>query len=203
MKTLYLLLCVLLASPLISTAQDDWKLEKQRDGISIFNRRSEGSKLKEFKGVVRVKAPIQEILTYINDASKHEKFMYKCKRGSVKVVKKVNPSDFYTYMVIETPWPASERDVITHYSISKPDKTGAITITLRGVPDLLPQEDGRVRVPMMKGYWKLIPLPNGETEIIHQALSAPGGNVPESLANSASVDAPFSMLLKLKELVEK
>jgi hypothetical protein len=203
MRTLYVLLAVLLAYSVNTMAQDDWKLEKQKEGISIFNRKSEGSKLKEFKGVVRVKASVQEILTYINDASKHEKFMYKCKRGSVKVVKKVNPTDFYTYMVIETPWPASERDVITHYSISKPDKTGAVTITLRGVPDLLPQEEGKVRVPMMKGYWKLVPLPNGETEIIHQALSAPGGNVPESLANSASVDAPFSMLLKLKELVEK
>lgn len=184
-------------------AQGDWKLEKDKDGIQIYNRKVADSKLKEFKGVVLVKATIQEILPYFTDIHNHEKFMYKCKKGSVKMIKKNSASDFYTYMIIETPWPATNRDVVTHYQIGKPDKQGAVLIQLEGAADLVPEVDGLVRVPVMKGYWKLTPQPNGMTEIIHQAYSSPGGNVPDAMANTASVDAPYTMLMKIRELLEK
>lgn len=184
-------------------AQDSWDLEKDKDGIRIYNRKVEGSKLKEFKGVVSVKASVQEAVSYFTDIQQHEKFMYKCKKGSVKVVKKSSASDFYTYMVIETPWPATNRDVVSRYQIGKPDKQGAVLIQLEGAAELVPEVDGLVRVPKMKGYWKFTPQPNGMIEIVHQAYSSPGGSVPEGMANAASVDAPYSMLLKLKELLEK
>ena len=184
-------------------AQASWDLERDKDGIKVYNRKVEGSKLKEFKGVVLVKATVQEAVSYFSDIQQHEKFMYKCKKGSVKVVKKNSTSDFHTYMIIETPWPATNRDVVSHYLIGKPDKQGAVLIQLEGAAELVPEVDGLVRVPKMKGYWKFIPQPNGMVEIVHQAYSSPGGSVPEAMANAASVDAPFSMLLKLKDLLEK
>jgi hypothetical protein len=184
-------------------AQDNWSLEKDKDGIRVYNRKVEDSKLKEFKGVVSVKASVEQVLSYFTDIQQHDKFMYKCKKGSVKLVKKNSASDFYTYMIIETPWPATNRDVVTHYQIGKPDKHGAVLIQLEGAADLVPEVDGLVRVPKMKGYWKFTPQSNGMTEIVHQAYSSPGGSLPEGMANAASVDAPYYMLSKLRELLEK
>ncbi|MCB0513615.1 MAG: hypothetical protein KDC60_04210, partial [Bacteroidetes bacterium] len=92
--------------------------------------------------------------------------------------------------------------VVTHYKFIKDNNTGTVTVELEAAPNLVPINDNYVRVPEMKGYWKFIPKGNS-TEVIHQAYSLTGGNIPSGLANSAAVDTPFSMLSKLKNLAEK
>lgn len=103
-------------------AQEDWKLERDRDGIKVYNRRLEGSKLKEFKGVAVMKATPQQVLKLLKDYQQHEKFMYKVKPGSVEVVKRVSDNEFYTYMEITTPWPAQARDIVSLYKFSTDSK---------------------------------------------------------------------------------
>ena len=182
-------------------AQENWVLEKEKNDIKVFNRKLEGSKLKEYKGMVTVKASIDQVLKIFKDITRHEKFIYKAKPGSPKVVKRISENDFYTYMVIEVPWPATTRDVVTHYVVNKPDDKGVVTIDVEAAPKLVPEVSGMVRVPMMKGFWKFIPLKDGKIQIVHQAHSSPGGSVPEGMANTASVDTPFTMLTKLRELL--
>lgn len=186
-----------------ANSQEDWTKEKEKDGIVIYNRRAQESKLKEFKGSMKVRTTVEKAVAMFTDISKHEKFMYKCKPGSVKMIKSENAGSFYTYMEIVTPWPASARDVVTHYKVLKPDAKGSVTIELKGVPEMVPEMKGIVRVPMMKGYWKFTPLADGMVEVTHQALSSPGGSVPEGMANSASVDAPYYMLFELRKLLQQ
>lgn len=184
-------------------AQDNWTLERDKSDIKVFNRKLEGSKLKEYKGTVTVKATMDQILKIFKDVSKHDDFIYKAKQGSPKVVKKVSENDFYTYMIIEVPWPATNRDVVTHYVFNKPDDKGVVIIDVEAAPKLVPEVEGMVRVPAMKGVWKFIPLKDGKIQIVHQAHSSPGGSVPEGMANSASVDTPYSMLVKLRSMLSQ
>jgi hypothetical protein len=182
-------------------AQDNWTLERDRDGIKVYNKRLEGSKLKAFKGIAVMKSSPKEVLKYLKDHTQHDKFMYKAKPGSVEVVKRVSDDEFYTYLEIVTPWPAQSRDVVSMYKFST-DKKGVITCELKGFPDMVPQKHKIVRVPKMEGYWRIEPLEGGLVRVTVESFSEPGGNVPEGMANSASVDAPFSMLSKLRALVE-
>lgn len=200
MKFGFLLLAVLFVG-LSSNAQEEWKLEKNEKGINIYTRKMTDSKLKEYKGSVVMKTSVDKLLKVFKNEANHEKFLYKVKAGSVKIAKKVTENDFYTYMVISVPF-VSDRDVVTHYIFGAPDTKGVVTIAIEGAADLLPKKEGLVRVPKMKGYWKFEPLAGGNVKVTHQAYSSPGGNVPDGLANSASVDAPYSMLAKLKLLVE-
>jgi hypothetical protein len=200
MKTFYTTLFSFLAFATISMAQTQWELVKNKDGIKVFNRRIEGSKLKEFKGNVIIKATVNDVVKVLSNPGNHDKFMYKAKKGSVEIVKKDSNGDFYTYMIIETPWPASNRDLVTKYHKEAPDKDGTIIINVSAVNNMKPEIRGNVRVESMKGYWKVTPLANNMVEVTHQAYSSPGGNVPDGLANSASVDAPFQMLESLRKL---
>lgn len=180
-------------------AQGSWEMVKQKDGITIHNRKMDGSKLKEFKGSVVVNSTVEEVLGILQDYKMHDKFVYKCKKGSVELIKK-SGNDLYTYMIIETPWPASNRDLVTLYHTNPPAKDGSITINVSAVNGMRPTYKGIVRVEDMKGYWKITPLGNGKVEVMHQAYSRPGGNVPDGMANSAAVDAPFEMLTRFKAL---
>ena len=200
MKTLYATLFSFLAFASILMAQGQWDLVKDKDGIKVFNRKMEGSKLKEFKGNIQFKASVNDVVKFLSNHTNHDKFMYKAKKGSVEIVKKDPNGDFYTYMIIETPWPASNRDLVTLYHKEAPDKDGTVVIKVSAVNAIRPNTNGQVRVANMKGYWKISPLPGGMVDVTHQAYSSPGGNVPEGLANSASVNAPFEMLENLRKL---
>lgn len=200
MKKLYTTLFSFLAFASLLMAQGQWELVKNTDGIKVYNRKMEGSKLKEFKGSVQFKASVNDVVKFLSNHTNHEKFMYKAKKGSVEIVKKDTNGDFYTYMIIETPWPASNRDLVTLYHKEAPQKDGSITIRVSSVDDIKPHVKGNVRVEKMRGYWKITPLPNGMVDVTHQAYSSPGGNVPDGLANSAAVDAPFQMLESLRKL---
>lgn len=200
MKTIYTTLAFCLAFTALLVAQTQWEMVKNKDGIKVFNRKIEGSKLKEYKGSVMIKASVNDVIKVLSNPSMHDKFIYKAKKGSVEVVKKESNGDLYTYMIIETPWPASNRDIVTLYHTEAPAKDGSVTITVKAVKNLKPEKSGTVRVVEMKGYWKIVPQPNNIVEVIHQAYSSPGGNVPDALANSASVDAPFDMLENLRKL---
>lgn len=181
-------------------AQSNWELVKEKNGIKVYNRKMEGSKLKEFKGSVQLKANVQDVLKVLTNYKVQDQFIYKAKKGSVELIKTEGKNNIYTYMIIETPWPASNRDIVTLYHIEPLAKDGSVTIKVSSVNNLKPEVKGIVRVEKMKGHWKITPLANGMVEVEHQAYSSPGGNVPEGLANSASVDAPYSMLESLKKL---
>lgn len=201
MKTIYAAVISCLMVVTVVMGQGQWELAKDKEGIRVHNRKMEGSKLKEFKGTIQLDASVNDVLKILTNHLHHEKFVYKAKKGSVELLKK-SGNDMYTYMVIETPWPASNRDIVTHYHTNAPAKDGSVTIDIIAANDMKPQQKGIVRVEKMKGYWKIIPLGNGKVEVIHQAYSSPGGNVPDGMANSASVDAPYEMLQKLRLLVK-
>ena len=181
-------------------AAGEWSLEKDKNGIKIYTRRSESSKLKEFKGIMTIKGSPDQVAAILKDVSQHDKIMFKCRAGTAKVIKKVSDNEFYTYMEIDSPWPASDRDVITLYKFSK-GADGIINCQIKAFPEMMPEKKGFVRVPKTEGYWKMEPLTGGMVRVTNQALSEPGGSVPDGLANSAAVDAPYYMLNAIKGLL--
>ena len=194
----HLILTFLSLFAFLVNAQDiNWELEKDKNGIKVWTRKMQDSKIKEYKGSVVLNTTVEKLVSVFRNANNHEKIFYKCRAGSVIVVKKISENDYYTYMIINTPV-VKDRDVVTHYTFSAPDASGAVTITLEGAPTLVPQKQDYVRVPKMKGFWKFVPQAGGKVLVIHQAYSSPGGSVPDGLANSVAVDAPFDMLSHLQ-----
>jgi hypothetical protein len=198
-----LLLILIVSFFQISQAQEEWQLEKDKNGIVVYTRRGDGTKLKEYKGITVVDAPIKRVSAFINNVPEWEKVMYKCKEGTPKVLKQVSKNEYYAYMEISSPFPASNRDVIVLYTNHSPENDGSILIEFKAQPNFIPEKKGIVRVPEVDGYWKLIPVSDTKTKVIHQSLSSPGGKVPAGLANTAAVEAPYSTLEKLKAILEK
>lgn len=184
-------------------AQEEWKLEKEKSGILVYTRKGDDTKLKEYKGITTVDAPIKEVADFINNVGEWDKIMYKCKEKSPRVLKQVSKNEYYAYLEISSPFPASDRDAIVLYTNYPPERDGSILIEFKAHPNFIPEKKGVVRVPEINGYWKLIPVSDKKTKVIHQSLSAPGGKVPAGLANTAAVDAPFTTLEKLKAILEK
>jgi hypothetical protein len=198
-RKLFLLAMIMVLICPVSFSQK-WDLKKESEGVKVYTRSVSGSGVEEFKGEVTVKSNLGSILALIDSISEYPKWMYKC--SSAYRIKRISQGSGYTYTVISSPWPVSDRDLCTYYNVKQDTLTKVITISLKGVKDYLPPKTGIVRIPGMDGFWQLVPLDKGVTKVIYQVHCESGGIIPAAIINAYITDTPYYVLLNLKNLVE-
>lgn len=200
---LRLILIPLLASLtlLYADGKAEFAVEKEKNGIKVYTRKIEGSALKEFKGVTSIKTSLTSLIALMDDTAGYTKWLHEV--NYAKLIQKINYFERITHTVIHAPWPVSDRDTVTYSKIVQDPKSKIITIHLKGVPDKIPPQSGKVRVPALKGFWQFIPNKNGYVTIIYQVHSEPGGSIPDAIANSTTTDIPYNTLLNMQRVVKE
>lgn len=187
------LLAFLLAAPALGA----WELSKAGSGIQVFTRPVAGSDLKEFRAVTTVNAPVNAVVSAIYEAEAMTGWWPDC--AEARKVKVVSPSQWYAYFVTKLPFPLSNRDTVNLFSAAQNPTSKVVILRITGVPDFMPAQSGKVRLPSLKGSWTL--TPKGETtEVQYQLHANPGGNIPAWLANSSVTDAPYKTLSALQNV---
>ncbi|WP_448680408.1 START domain-containing protein [Pseudomonas nicosulfuronedens] len=178
---------------------EDWKLEKEDDGVKVFLSPVAGSKYKAYRGVVDIKADVAKINALQEDVAGSCKWIHAC--AEMRLLK-TEGDNSWTYSKIDMPWPVTGRDVVIHVTTEKTADGGLIR-HLKAEPTYIPEEKGEIRVPKLIGEWKLVPKGAGVTEVTYQVQTEPGGSIPSWLANSFVVDAPMNTLKGLRSAAEK
>lgn len=186
---------ILFSSLLFVNAQENWELKKEKDGIKVYTKNSEGSKLKASKVEMVVKSSIPKILAVLTDVSKYTEWNPKTIESTV--LKKVNDKEFYYRNVIKAPL-VSNRDLIVHTKVIKKSDDYYI-VRMKGVPDFAPEENGLVRMTDYVGDYYIKKQKNGNIYLLLEYSADPAGKIPDFLVNSAAVDVPFEIFSKLKE----
>ena len=191
---------VLLTGVAWSDAAPEFSLEKDKNGVKVYTRKIEGSALKEFKGITSIKTSLTSLVALMDDTAAYTQWLYNVTEA--KLIQKINYNERVTYTVIHAPWPVSDRDTVTYSKIVQDPKSKIITIHLKGQPDKMPPQGGKVRVPALKGFWQFIPNKNGYVTVIYQVHSEPGGSIPDAIANSTTTDIPYNTLLNMHKQVK-
>jgi len=181
---------------------EDWDLAKDKEGVQVYTRKYKDYSYKEYKGITIMNGKVSDVVNILKDVSTYENWSYKCVPGSAKLLKKDDTKGVYhVYMEIKAPLVAN-RDVVAVYKFNAPAADGSVMVEFWGEKDYIPEKGGKVRVPEMKGYWNIIPQANGKIKVVHQAFTHPGGSPPAALVNSSTIEAPFSMLKLVRDLIE-
>lgn len=200
MQRYFLILFSLLHTLNTGFAQEGWQLERDRQGIQVYTRKTKTSNMKDSRAIAIVNSNTREVLNLLMDFENHWKWMDRIKLS--RTLKKISENEFYVYYEALAPWPVSNRDVVTRYKIIlSPD--GKVTLESRAEPDYIPKKEGIVRIPVAVSSWEIIPLADNKVQVIFTNHSDPGGSIPDWLANITATDNPFNTLLKLKEQVER
>jgi hypothetical protein len=190
---------LLLSSFLVSSG--DWKLEKDSNGIKIYTRDIAGSSIKELKIQLTVKSTMAGVSRLFNDVPLYKQWVYNCKES--KVVKSVNPFEYYSYCVYMVPWPADNRDEITHCVQTQDPVTRIITIKRVGERNFAPENEGIVRVQSVNCTTILTPVNSGEVQIDYRVHMEPGGLVPAFLVNMFIANAPYNSFSNFKNIINQ
>lgn len=198
------LLLAFTASATAGMAPPNWELVNEIDGIKVFVRHGEDSKLKTFRGEVRMKIRDEYALaTVLNDYDSFPKWLYMF--DGAREVERDDPLHRSLYLTTDLPWPVANRDmgvVLTvRQSITPADES--IVIDIRNKDGLVPPQKGYVRVKKIIGTLTFRRMGNDEFDVTFEALFDPAGHLPLWLVNVLASDIPYNTLSQLRRLLQR
>ena len=199
----FVVVCVLgclFFSRALQAAEHPWKLRVNKGGVEVYTRPVDGSATLEFKGSTIVDAPLSRVVSVFENVERMTAWFYQC--TAARMVQREDHQQKVVYMILHLPWPVTERDCVFRISRSVDNTTKALDYTVVALPDSLPVDHARIRVPYLKGYWRFTPRTDGKTGIYFQQHSDPGGVIPAFISNSLVVNMPYHSLKGLRALVE-
>ena len=175
---------------------DDWVYERDKKGIKIFTKKSKWGKLRDCRATMTVAVNPEQMLKVLTDFDNYKTWMPRCRKSSV--VARLSDSEFIVHMVFNGTWPVKDRDCVVRIKCDRDPKSGVITITETSEPKYMKEDADIVRIQQLVSTWKLIPQ-NGGTVVINEYSSNPGGNIPDWLTNTQSVENPLATFENLQE----
>ncbi|QQD19344.1 START domain-containing protein [Spongiibacter nanhainus] len=188
---------------------DDWRLEKDKDGVEVYMRDVEGSDYRAFRGVAIVPGELNQVMAVLDDTGNFSTWMHNCKQALL--LEKRNLLDRVQYLQLDFPWPATDREMILRNQISQDIDSRVVTIELSltapealspGAQERLPAAGDHQRVAGALGRYVLTPLSESETRVEYEMVLDPGGALPAGLVNSQLVDNPYETLRALRKQVQ-
>lgn len=180
-------------------AQSDWTLVKDDDGIQVYHRYQNRSRVPEVKITFSVRSSLAGAVTLINDASRYPEWVYSCEEAYV--LDTLQPGHFYYYSRTDFPLWLADREFVLRASTWQ-DSSGRVYLDARAVPDYLPPVAGRIRVQTSFSRWLLTPQPGGQLLISYVLCADAGGGIPDWLTRAAINVGPVRSCKLFRAMVE-
>lgn len=190
---------LLVVSILFGTTNTDWKLEKTDKGVSLYTKTIEGTDYKEVKGTIKIHSDLARIYSKLMNIPEYPNWAFQCKEA--KVIKE-QENQLYVYTIIDTPWPAKDRDAVLHFFHHIDTIKGTLNIKINDAKNFIPEKDEYERIKEFRSSWEVIKSATGEADITYTIFIDPGGNLPSGIVNAKALEHPFETLVALKKSLE-
>lgn len=184
-----------------SWSQEEWKLVKEKEGISVYTRKTELIDFKEFKGITDIDASVSSFLAVITDVDNLTNWVYSV--INAKLLKQSSDTLLIYYAESKVPWPFDNRDAVYKEIIKWDEEKRTLKIDIECLPDYVKNKENIVRISYAQGYWEVQEVEKERIKITFQMLVDPGGTIPAWLANAFVIDSPFETLKGLKQVIQE
>lgn len=194
----------LLVAGAFAAPDTGWRLVKERNGISVYSRHTDQSRIKTFRAVMRM--PVRDeyaMLAMFDHYDGYPQWQYMI--SSAREARRSGPDLRIIHMTTDLPWPVADRDFVAEFRVLQKLTRAeeSITFQFKARPDQLPVQDGYVRVRELTGYLKAKRLAADEMEISYEAHFDPAGYIPAWIINVIAADMPYFTLLKAREYIQR
>ncbi len=198
-KLVYFLLACIMPVSLL-TAQEDWKLKSDKEGIKIYSSPFADSKIKALKVICSAQATLSQMTAVLLNIREQDEWFYHTKSTVLKIV---SPTELYYYAELDFPIPFDNRDFVEHILLCQNPVTKIVTMEVQNLPDYLPAKKDFVRVTQSHCNWVIKPVGKNLILIEFTLFADPGGSIPSWLVNMMSFHGPFETFRKLKTELQK
>jgi len=185
----------------LAIAQDNCDLKKDKGNIKVFSCETVDSKFKTVRAEFELEASIDQYMAIVLDVDSYKEWHYRV--VNPRILKHINENELIYYTQISAPWPVSNRDLILYLNLSRDLKTNVLTVTIKSLPDYLPEVEDVIRVPESFSIITLTPINNSRTKVDYFIQVDPGGEIPPWLVNIFSTQAPYETFKNLMDKIAR
>lgn len=199
MRNSCILLLLLAALP---ARAEGWRKLSSEDGILIETREVPDQEMPDVRGTMVMKGEFYEVCALIEDVDRTCDWAKRC-LGS-KVLRRINDAEMIFYSRTTAPWPVQDRDAVLHAVATGLERGEDVTMRFESIQTPLgPPVDGVVRMPVLKGHYRLQRLDDETTKIEFTVHADVGGWIPKWLSRSLSKAIPFDTLAGIRRHLPK
>ncbi len=199
-RVIHLLLLVLTLTSFTWRFQvDDWLLERERKGIKVFTKKSRWGRLRDSKAEMLLpNGNINDLVAFICNFDNYPNWVPRCREA--KVMARISDSEFIAYMIFKSPWPVADRDCVVRVKVERDPATGAVTIHETSEPRYVSRRSNVIRIEQMFSTWRIVPQ-SGGLKVTNENSTNPGGDIPDWLTNTQSVDNPYNIFTTIQNSI--
>jgi len=195
------LICFIVFFPSLVSAQNDWKLVRDSEGIKSYVRSVDGSSIYELKAITVVNAKMEVIGEVLRDIAAYPQWQSVCKEA--RVLDKTGPDDFVLYVILNLPV-VSDRDVIVKSTAVRDLEKARTFINFNKIdaPEIKGSK-GLVRMKEFSGQYVLEYITRDKTGVVYRYSADPGKGIPSFMVNIFGKKVLHNTMIGLKEMVGK
>lgn len=178
----------------------EWEFNKEKDGIKIYTRSEENSRIKAFKAEIDIKTTMEIISGIIEDVEGFKEWDEEIK--DIELLEYEENHMIRYYVVYNVQWPFKERDLCVEALITQDSITGKRVLMATVLENVVPEKPGIVRLQDYWGRWTMEPVADSMIHLTLEGSVDPGGSIPSWLANMVITDTPLNLLRKIKAQFE-
>lgn len=184
-------------------AAEGWEYSNDDDGVRVWRRDVEGSRVVAFRGETVIDAPIAKVVSVLDDTSRRLEWVHSAKE--TRKIRQVGTLERVEYNHTGAPWPVRDRDFVYLAKIALDRTLKQVRIAIHSVADeAMPEADCCVRGEIAKSLYILTSVENGtKTHITVEVNADPKGAIPKFIANIFQKSWPRKTLLGVKRQVQK
>jgi START domain len=198
--TLAAALTLYLLTPATALANETpWKLEREEQGIALYSGTVGDSPFLAVKAVAQIDAPAEKVAHLLGDGNGCSEWRAMCK--SSEVLAKVSDSESLVYLVLDLPWPVSDRDLVVRSVANIDTQSKTLHVTLQSASSEHPVQD-YVRAES-SGEYELKVVGDTRSEFTYIQHTDIGGDLSPDLINPSMLSSTFDDIKRLQQLAEK
>lgn len=183
-------------------ATASWKHLKTQDGVSAYISENPKTGLTIIKVKTRIAASLPEVLGVVTDINNSCRWAGRCLEA--KILKSKGPFKHRVYSRRKGPWPINDRDFELDSVVDVHKGANLVRVRFWDVkkPMVRPKK-GVVRVPVMRGVYRLEKISANVTKYEFQVEADPGGWIPKWVYRWTAEAGPLESAKKLRKLVPR
>ena len=178
-------------------AQEDWELQKDKEGIKVWTKDYPDSKFKQFKATALINSSLENVVAVFLDIENMGAWYDRIEK--VTLVEKVSDLEGTYVIDFELPWPVADRISAVRSVMHYDPQNNVVTVKTKYEDGIIKNSDGLV-VTDMHSEWILTQVDDG-VDIFHKGYMHPAGTLPAWIANSGVKDGPVKTLIGLRGIL--
>jgi hypothetical protein len=179
-------------------ASGEWVFIDNSQGVTIHSRELAEHPESEFKGTRIFTQPIEVIGAVLADVPSYPLWFFNCIQARKISGKSSTNLNFLIYIVVKTPWPLWNRDVIYATETRVDIPSGKIRVWGKALQDAaIPIREKHVRVTDSTLEWMLERLDDSRTRVSFTKRINAGGNIGSYLSDVGCRKTIFESLVNL------